>query len=216
MYSSAWLWYFDGPEVFGSIKKHEVFGSNKNMRFQERKHKNGSIKAHEVWGPSNDMRFKILSQICGVHHTQPDLTLFYLIFTYLGGRYLWSFRNYGSNVALYNYFLAINHLRWLQTLFWIIWKKLKGAQKIFRTNTKTLISSIWIRPQGSQGCQKMRQGQLNTPFEVWCTKVAPKLKNIWNTLRKQGFFYFFFCFDNFSKFVPFGGNLSARTQQFYL
>ena len=25
---------------------------------------------------------------------------------------------------------------------------------------------------------------------------------------------FFFNFDNFSKFVPFGGNLSARTQQF--
>ena len=34
---------------------------------------------------------------------QPDLTLFYIIFTYLWGRYLWSFRNYGSNVALYNF-----------------------------------------------------------------------------------------------------------------
>jgi hypothetical protein len=48
------------------------------------------------------------------------------------------------------------------------------TQKNLKTNTKTLISSIWIRPQG----QKMRQGPLNTPFEVWCAKIAPKLKNI--------------------------------------
>ena len=38
-------------------------------------------------------------------HTQPDWTLFFLIFTYLWGRYLWSFRLYGSNVASYNFFL---------------------------------------------------------------------------------------------------------------
>ena len=30
---------------------------------------------------------------------------------------------------------------------------------------------------GSQGWQKMHQDPLNTPFEVWCTKIAPKLKN---------------------------------------
>ena len=24
------------------------------------------------------------------------------------------------------------------------------------------------------GCQKMRQDQLNTSFEVWCAKIAPK------------------------------------------
>ena len=35
--------------------------------------------------------------------TQPDLTLFDFIFTYLCGRSLWSFINYGSNVALYNF-----------------------------------------------------------------------------------------------------------------
>ena len=37
-------------------------------------------------------------------------------------------------------------------------------------------------------------------------------KNIRNTLRKQGFLTFFFNFDDISKFVPFGGNLSTRTQ----
>ena len=36
------------------------------------------------------------------HITQPDLTLFHLIFTYLWGKSLWRFRNYGSNVELYH------------------------------------------------------------------------------------------------------------------
>ena len=72
-----------------------------------------------------------------------------------------------------------------------------------------------IRPQGFQGCLKMRQGPLSTPFEVWCNNIAPKLKNIQNTLRKHVFFDIFFNFDDFLKFVPFGGNLRTKTQQFY-
>ena len=67
-------------------------------------------------------------------------------------------------------------------------------------------------PQGSLGCQKMRQGPLNTPFEVWCANVAPKLKNIQNAYIT---FYIFFNFDNFLKFVPFWGNSSAKTQRLY-
>jgi hypothetical protein len=62
----------------------------------------------------------------------------------------------------------------------------------------------------------MRQGPLNTPFEAWRANIALKLKNIQNTLRKQVFLTFFFNFDNFSKFVSFLGNSSAKTQQFYL
>ena len=53
-------------------------------------------------------------------------------------------------------------------------------------------------------------------MELNLRKPCPKLKNIQNTLRKQGFLTFFFNFDNFSKFVPFWGNSSAKTQQFYL
>ena len=34
--------------------------------------------------------------------TQPDWTLFFLKFSYLWGKSLWSFRNYGSNVATYH------------------------------------------------------------------------------------------------------------------
>ena len=58
--------------------------------------------------------------------------------------------------------------------------------------TLFLFKSIWIRPQRSQGCQKMRQDPLNMPFEVWCANIAPKLKNIQKSLRKQVFFDIFF------------------------
>ena len=96
-------------------------------------------------------------------------------------------------------------------------KVIGGAttQKNLKTNTKTLISYIWICPQRPKGCRKKLQDPINTPFEVWCAKIALKLKNIGKTLRKQGFWHFFFNFDNFLKFVPFGGNHSTRTQQFY-
>jgi hypothetical protein len=71
--------------------------------------------------------------------------------------------------------------------YWISWKKCHHSE-ISKTNTKTLIYTLWIRPQGFLGCQKMCLGPLNTPFEVWSANIAPKLKNIRNTLRKQGFF----------------------------
>ena len=47
-------------------------------------------------------------------------------------------------------------------------KVIGGAttQKNLKTNTKTLTSSIWMHPQGPQGCQKICQDPLNTPFEV--------------------------------------------------
>jgi hypothetical protein len=57
-------------------------------------------------------------------------------------------------------------------------KKEKSARwrhrhKIIKTNLKTHISSLLTRPQGSQGCQKMRHDPLKMPVEVWCTKIAP-------------------------------------------
>ena len=68
----------------------------------------------------------------------------------------------------------------------------RHRHKIIKTNLKTLVSPLLTRPQGSQGCQKMRQDPLNMPVEVWCAKIAPKLKNIQKSLRKQGFFLTFF------------------------
>ena len=49
--------------------------------------------------------------------------------------------------------------------------------KILKTNLKTLVFLLLTHPQGSQGYQKMRQDPLNMPIEVWCAKIAPKLKN---------------------------------------
>ena len=54
----------------------------------------------------------------------------------------------------------------------------RHRHKTIKTNLKTLVSPLLIRPQGSHGCQKMRHDPLNMPVEVWCAKIAPKLKNI--------------------------------------
>jgi hypothetical protein len=43
--------------------------------------------------------------------------------------------------------------------------------KMIKANIKTLVSPLLKHPQGSQGCQKMRQDQLNMPVEVWCAKT---------------------------------------------
>ena len=60
-----------------------------------------------------------------------------------------------------------------------------------KTNLKTLISPLLIRSQRSKGCQKMHQDPLNMPVEVCCAKIAPKMRNIQKSPRKQGFFDIF-------------------------
>ena len=49
---------------------------------------------------------------------------------------------------------------------------------IIKTNLEILVSPLLTCPQGSQGGQKICQDPLNMPVEVWCAKIAPKLKNI--------------------------------------
>ena len=51
-------------------------------------------------------------------------------------------------------------------------------QKINKTNFKTLVSPLLTWSQESQGCQKMPKDPVNMPVDVWCAKIAPKLKNI--------------------------------------
>ena len=91
----------------------------------------------------------------------------------------------------------------------------RHRHKIIKTNLKTLVSSLLTRSQVSKGCQKMPQDPLNMPVEVCCAKIAPKLKNIRKSPRKQGFFDIFslilMVFEVF-----FGGNLSAKEEQFLL
>ena len=51
----------------------------------------------------------------------------------------------------------------------------RHRHKKIKTNLKTHISPVLTRPQGSQGCQKMRQDSLNMPFEVYCANIALRL-----------------------------------------
>ena len=129
-------------------------------------------------------------------NTQPDGTLFFLIFTYLWGISHWSFRNYGSNAAIYNFFKPESNKGEFRLYFELFEKSCRGRHRseISKTNAKTLIFAIWIHRQGSQGCQKMRQDSLNMPFEVYCANIALRLKNIQKSLRKQVFFDIFFQF----------------------
>ena len=71
-------------------------------------------------------------------------------------------------------------------------------------------------PPGVPGVPKCAQGSTKHPFEVWCANIAPKLKNSRNALRKQGFLETFFNFDDFLKFVPFWGNISAPNLKWHV
>ena len=64
--------------------------------------------------------------------------------------------------------------------FVLVEKSFRGRHhsEMLKSNTKTLIDSIWIQPQGSLGCQKVGQGSLNKLFEVWGANIAPKMKKI--------------------------------------
>ena len=97
---------------------------------------------------------------------------------------------------MWHYIIFLSHKPTKVTSYFIVnyLKKVIGGattQKNLKTNNKNLIYSIWTRPQEPQGCQKMRHDPLNTLFEVWCAKIAPKLKNIQKSPRKQGFFDIF-------------------------
>ena len=91
----------------------------------------------------------------------------------------------------------------------------RHRHNIIKTNLKTLVSPLLMRPQGSQGCQKMLQDPVNMPVEVWCAKIAPKLKNIWKGLRRQGFFDCFpFNFDVFWSLCLLGAILAQKENSF--
>ena len=52
--------------------------------------------------------------------------------------------------------------------------------EISKTNTKTMISSLWTRPQGCQGGQKTGKDQRINKLMCFCANIQPKL----NKLRK--------------------------------
>ena len=54
-----------------------------------------------------------------------------------------------------------------------------------------MIFPLLTRPQGCEGCQKIRETKLKTTLVSWSSKIQSKLNDIQKTFRKQGFF------DNF-------------------
>ena len=81
--------------------------------------------------------------------TQPDGTVFFLIFTYLRGRSHWNSRDYGSNVAICHFLKPATNKGDFRLYFLLAEKSYRGRHhsEILKTNTKTLIYSIWIGPQ---------------------------------------------------------------------
>ena len=57
-----------------------------------------------------------------------------------------------------------------------------------KTNLKTLIESIWIRPQGSQGCQKIRFFFSHKKLFSFCAKIAPKRQKLQKSSKFQNFY----------------------------
>ena len=104
------------------------------------------------------------------------------------------------------------------TLFFLIFTYLRGRS---HWNSRDYGSNLpiyhFLKPETNKGDFRLYfvwvEKSCRGLFEVWFANIAPKMKEIKNTLRKQGFFY---NFDGFSKFVSFGGNISTKTQQFYL
>ena len=61
--------------------------------------------------------------------------------------------------------------------FVLVEKSCRGRHhsEILKTNTKTLIYSIWIQSQGSLGCQKVRQDPQNTLSQnAWISCIINK------------------------------------------
>ena len=83
--------------------------------------------------------------------TQPDWTLFFLIFAYLWSTSHWSFINYGSNAAIYNFFKPETNKGEFKSCMG------HHNSEISKTKTKTMIFSMDANP-GVPGVSKQPEG----------------------------------------------------------
>ena len=49
--------------------------------------------------------------------------------------------------------------------------------------TKIRFTPLLTRPQGCQGCQKIRMTKLKSTLVSWSAKIQPKLKKLWKTVK---------------------------------
>ena len=83
-----------------------------------------------------------LCRVC--YDTQPDGTLYFLIFTYLRGRSHSISRDYASNVEICHFLKPETNKGDFRLYFELVEKSCRGHHhsEILKTNTKTLIHSI--------------------------------------------------------------------------
>ena len=132
--------------------------------------------------------------------TQPDWTLF---FTYL---LLVSFRNCGSNAAIYNFFKAWNQWRWVQTLFLIIWKKVVvGAttQKYKKQTQKTWFWNYGHAPRSARCVKRNGRKKGSITLCVLALIFSPNWTNFEKLSQNSLFWYIFMILWGFLKFVQF-------------
>ena len=89
--------------------------------------------------------------------TQPDRTLFFLIFAYLWGTSHWSFRNYGSNAAIYNISKPETNKGEFSLYFELFEKKVVGGATTQKSLKQTL--NPWFllygsAPRGPRGVKR--------------------------------------------------------------
>ena len=144
------LWH----RLYRILPSQAIVHCTENQNFPTKNCKNFHVKIEIPQRKNNDCIFRSLL-ICDLTYN----TDLYCIFVLLNTNILGISKNFGED-----------------KLMW--WARRHHCHKIIKTNLKTLVSPLLTRPQGSQGCQKIRQDPLNMPVEVWCTKIAPKLKNI--------------------------------------
>ena len=49
--------------------------------------------------------------------------------------------------------------------------------------TQICFTLLLTRPQGCQGCQKIRTTKLKSTLVSWSAKIQPNLKKVWNTVK---------------------------------
>ena len=105
--------------------------------------------------------------------TQPDRTLFFLIFTYLWGIFHWSFRNYGSNAAIYNSFKPETNKGEFRLYFELFEKKLQGAPPLRNIKNKQNFFDIFTMdaPPGVPGVSKIRKNQRINNLMCFCANI---------------------------------------------
>ena len=69
----------------------------------------------------------LISQYICMYNTQPDGTLFFLIFTYLSGRSHQNFRDYGSNVAICHFLKSETNKGDFRLYFDLVEKSCRGC-----------------------------------------------------------------------------------------